>query len=356
MLIIIALILRVYKISEIPDGYSLDEQLISAYAGRVFNNERIDIFIADVRFKVSILFYYLVAQIWKIFTVNLDYVRIFSAVAGTLNVLFVYLFSLELFKNKRIALLSAFFMTFSYYHLIYSRIAWLWIFVPTLASATFYFYLLGERTGKYIFFMISGLILGINLYFYNAAIMVPFIFVFYWIFLILRNSQTRNYILNNKKALFIFILSAVIVYIPLAIYIYKYPNAYFERIRGESFFSGQKLSNILNAGFLSWFFTHAKDTIFMFIYKSSKYGYYNYPLKPLLDYVSGFLYILGFAWVVYNFKSKNHFLLLIIFLISLCPAFFSKHTGCTESDSFCFTCCCIYCYRDRSIIKSSRIL
>jgi 4-amino-4-deoxy-L-arabinose transferase-like glycosyltransferase len=321
LLLIIAAILRLYKISEIPDGYSLDEQLISAYAGPVFQGQRIPIFIADARFQVASLFYYIVGQIWKIFSSSIDSARVLAALIGVLNVLFIYLLAKELFNNKRVAILSAFFMTFSYYHLIYSRIAWLWIFVPTLATATIYFYLLGERTGKYIYFMISGALLGLNLYFYNAAKMVAFVFAFYWLFLLLRSRETRDYLLNNKKSLFVFILSSIIVFIPLVIFIYKYPAAYFERIKEQSILKG----NIFSAGFQNFFFSHAKDTVLMFIAKASKYGYYNYPNKPLLDFISGFLYILGISYTFYNWKKTKNFLLILLFFFSLVPAFFSYH-------------------------------
>ncbi len=327
ILSIVGLALRIYKINAIPDGYSLDEQIISAYAGPVMQNHRIDMFIADVRFQVASLYYYLIGQLWKFITPSIDNARIVSAIIGVINIIFTYLLVFELFKNKRMALLSAFFMTFSYYHLIYSRIAWLWIFVPTLAAITFYFYLLGERTGKFIYYVIAGIFMGINLYFYNAAKMVPFIFVLYWLFLILNNKEQRNFIFNNKRALFLFILSSLIVFIPLAIYIIKYPQFYFDRIRGESIFRGQKLSDILSPAFLNFFFSHAKDTLLMYIYKASPYGYYNYPNKPLLDSISGFLYLLGFGYALYNFKNSRYFLLLLIFLFSLVPAFFSIHAS-----------------------------
>lgn len=320
-----AFALRIWDLKSIPPGFSLDEGLVMPVSSGIRNGQPINIFIEDVVFQVASLYYYLVALLWKIVPPSLVTARGMSAVAGTLNVVFIYYMAREMFGSKRVALLSAFFLAFSYFHIIYSRTAWLWIFVPFMAAAAYYFYFKAEKTGRHIYFMLAGAVLGLNLYFYNAAKMVPASFVVYWAFMLVRSAETRALLLKNIKGIAVMVAAAVVVFVPLGLYVIGHYDTYTVRIRTQSFVANMTLPQILTIRIQNEFFKHAAEAFMMFTYKSSGYGYYNLPFKPLLDVVTGFFFTVGFALSAFRWRERKYFMLLAVFILSMSAAVFAGH-------------------------------
>ena len=316
------LYIRALNISNIPPGASLDEGLALYQANSIMRGELTGPFISNVQFQVASLYYYVLAMLGKIWPLSLELARLVSVVAGVLTIIFTYFLGRELY-NRRTGLLAAALTTVSCVPLIYSRVAWLWIFVPLLAVAAFYFYLLGERKGKPIFFALSGLLLGLGLYYYNAAKMAPLVLAIYWGLLAIK-KDTRPFILKNFRSLLVVVIMAFVVFLPLLQFIIMHPAAYLFRISTESAFTGHN-KDWLTPAFLRQLISHGLDTFLMFTTKASRYGYFNYPFKPLLDPVSSFLALTGLAVIISGIRKKNNMFMLVWLTMAIAPALLAFH-------------------------------
>jgi 4-amino-4-deoxy-L-arabinose transferase-like glycosyltransferase len=172
-------------------------------------------------------YFYLVIPFVKLFGLNEWSVRIPSATLGVLSVLVLYLLVKELFKDDKFALISAFFLSISPWHIHFSRGGW------EVNVATF-FMLLGmwllmkaRRKPKYYIHALIYLVL--SLYTYHAArIITPLLglgfLIFYW-----KDIKT------NLKQFLIALGIAFVILIPLGINMIK-PNA-ISRVAGVGLFA-----------------------------------------------------------------------------------------------------------------------
>lgn len=120
------------------------------------------------------LYFYLVLPLVKLMGLNEWAVRIPGALSGALTVLVIYLLSKELFKNEKIALVSALFLAISPWHLHFSRGGW------EVNTATF-FIALGAlmffraiKNPSFVSFFLFLLPFSMSFYTYHAArIVVP---------------------------------------------------------------------------------------------------------------------------------------------------------------------------------------
>jgi len=177
-ILLLASFLRFYKIDTIPHGLYIDEISIS-YNAYTILTKGVDeygvahplFFKAFGEYKMPVTIY-LTSASMSVFGKNEFAVRFPSAFFGTLTVLLLYCLIQILFKNKRIALLSAFLLAISPWHLQFSRGE----FEATIAL---FFYLLGIffflkfRDHKQFRLLIwSGLSFVITFYTYNAYKMI----------------------------------------------------------------------------------------------------------------------------------------------------------------------------------------
>ena len=123
------------------------------------------------------LYFYLVLPFVKILGLNEWAVRIPGAALGVLTILFVYLLVNEIFGNKKFALISAFLLSISPWHLQFSRGGWevnvaTFFIVPGMF---FFFRARSQRFVEKIFSLaLSSVFLVASLYTYHAArVVVP---------------------------------------------------------------------------------------------------------------------------------------------------------------------------------------
>jgi 4-amino-4-deoxy-L-arabinose transferase-like glycosyltransferase len=322
LIVCAAFYLRAVRIADIPPGASMEEALAIHIVNIINSGAQVPVFLHDVLFQVSSFYYYILAIYTKFFALSITNIRMLSVAGGSLGVIFIYLLGRELY-GRRTGLLASLFMAVSCVHLIYSTVAWLWIFVPLFASAAFYFYLVGERKGKTIYFVMSGLMLGIGLYYYNAAKLAPFVLAAYWIALFIK-KDTRPFIVNNFRSLSAVVIMAVVIFLPVLQYAVAHPDLYFAGIKTQSVFRGHE-QEFFSPNFQLSFSKHILDVFLMFTTKSSKYGYFNYPLKPLLDPLSSFFLLTGLAVILGGIRKKNNIFMLIFLAAAIYPAVMSFH-------------------------------
>ncbi|MEK7580978.1 MAG: glycosyltransferase family 39 protein [Patescibacteria group bacterium] len=183
LIIVAAFTLRFYHLGINPPGLDWDETAHGYNAYSILKTGKDEY---GYKFPLSFrsfddykppLYTYLVVPSVALFGLNDFAVRFPSALLGVLAILFTYLMVFELFKNRKIAYLSAFFLAISPWHLQFSRVAF------ETNSATFWSvlgtwaFLSGLRANGIkttLWMCATALAFGANLYMYhNARVFIP---------------------------------------------------------------------------------------------------------------------------------------------------------------------------------------
>lgn len=214
LVVLLAFILRFYKLGLIPTGLEWDEVAIGYDAYSVLKTGRdqfgnfLPLTFRSLDDYKPPLYEYLTIPAIAIFDLNEFSVRFPSAFFGSLSVLMTFYLVEKLFKdqNKIIALLSAFLLAISPWHLQFSRAAFeVNLSVFLLISAVFFF-LKGLTNPK--FFILASLFFGLGFFSYHSTR-----FVMPLLLLTLVLSHLKNIDFKSKATLislflyFVFILA-----------------------------------------------------------------------------------------------------------------------------------------------------
>ncbi|MBI3638431.1 hypothetical protein HY227_01660 [Candidatus Wolfebacteria bacterium] len=321
-ILIIAAFFRFYNITQLPPGLYPDEAMNGNNAlealsptghFKVFypeNNGREGLFMNIQALSI----YAFGNEPWAL--------RVASSIFGILTVLGVYFLTKELFakipnsqlpitneisneQNKKsfgnwkleiensevIALLSAFFVATSFWHINFSRIGFRAIMAPFFAVWAFYFLLLALNKIRslnpkfYILYSIlGGVFLGLGFHSYIAFRAMPALAIIIWILYWIKNKEgvARKKILLSA---FYFMLSAIIMFAPLGWYFLKNPKNFMGRTTQVSIMSsGAPLKNLS---------LNVLKTAGMFFYKGDNNWRHNLADKPELFWLIEILFLIG---------------------------------------------------------------
>jgi 4-amino-4-deoxy-L-arabinose transferase-like glycosyltransferase len=218
LIILLAFILRFWKLDVYP-ALNADEAAIgyNAYSliqtGLDEHGHSFPIHFQSFNDYKPGLYFYLVLPFVKVLGLTEWAVRIPGALLGVLSVFVLYLLVNELFKNKKLALVSSLFLAISPWHLQFSRGGWevntATFFI--LSGLLFFFKALNEELfrSKIIKLAASSIFFVASLYTYHAArVIVPLlglsILVIYW-----------KKILINFKPYLIFLIIIIVLLLPL---------------------------------------------------------------------------------------------------------------------------------------------
>ncbi len=221
--------------------------------------------------------------------------RLVSALFGILTVLGLYFLAKELF-NEKIALLSSFLLTVSFWHIDFSRIGFRAIMSPFFAVWAIYFLLRALRSKRYVLnSLIGGLFLGLGFYSYIAFRALPALVIIIWLIYWFKEPLSRKKIILSAL---IFTSIAVIVFAPLGIYFVKNPQDFFGRTTQVSIFSSPAPLQYLGMNIIK--------TAGMFDVSGDWNWRHNYAGKSELFWPVGIMFIIGIIFGLYNiFKKKN---------------------------------------------------
>lgn len=154
--------------------------------------------------------------------------------------------TIDALKNRatNIALLAAFLMTVSTWHIVLSRTAFRAILIPLFTSLVFYFLISAyqAKAGKkqLLYAFLTGASFALGFYSYIVfRIMVPILFVLLaWpLFPKIRERQFWRTIINYKLLIISFLVAFAIVIFPLAKYFNQHPGSFIGRAGQVSIFN-----------------------------------------------------------------------------------------------------------------------
>lgn len=217
LILLLAAALRLWGLNHYPVGLNADEAAIgyNAYSlietGLDEHGNAWPIHFKSFGDYKPGFYFYLALPFVKVLGLNVWAVRLPSALLGIFSVLLIYLLVRELFANRKLALISAFFLSISPWHLHFSRGGW-------EANAATFFILLGvylffKGLKKPRFFLFSALACVLSLYTYHSARVVVPLLGLGLVFL----YRQMLFSLKNRRWLIISGIVAVLISIPLLV-------------------------------------------------------------------------------------------------------------------------------------------
>lgn len=377
LILIIGIFFRFYKLSEIPPGLYPDVAMNGNNGIYAIETGDFKVFYPENNGREG-FFINLQAVLMKLFGVNVWSLKAVAAVIGILTILGLYLLTKELFKNyelgiknyelrirnhenqkkhnssfilpnsEHIALLSAFFMAVSFWHVNFSRIGFRAIMIPFVMVFSFYFLYRGLRNHRMTDFIIAGAFFGLGFHTYISfriaplILLIPIIFglIDYW----RKNHTDLKHLLkiglinffkkiiaaDCTKHWILFFSATLLIALPLILYFINNPADFIGRAGQVSIFNSETpIKNLISS---------TLKTLGQFNFTGDYNWRHNYSGSPQLFWPIGILFLIGFIvslkqifvrqladknkdyWI-----STNHYWLLIAWFFSmLIPSFLSS--------------------------------
>jgi len=320
-IIAVASFLRLWQLNAIPPGLYPDVAINGNDALDVINTHTPKVFFPENNGREG-LFINLIALSFIIFGPSIWAIKIVAAIIGILTVPGLYLLSKEIFRHTRfsekqaetVSLLSAFFLTTSFWHIHFSRIGFRAICIPLILVFSFYFLFKAFRTRRILPAVIGGGIFGLGFYTYTSfrfAVLLLLIVLIYWLVQCLKSRETKTYLKLGSA----FLIAVFVIAIPIGIYFLQHPSDFIGRAEGVSIFTKNNPVMAFGISVL----TH----LAMFNFKGDYNWRHNYSGQPMLPFLLGITFVLGLIYSAINlFKKKDTILHLFVFsgfLIMLLP-------------------------------------
>ena len=226
-ILVFAAFLRFFELTTVPHGIQVDEAMNGANILEIHETGRFRIFYPENNGREG-LFINLQALASSLLGDEPWALRAVSAAFGVATVWTTYLLATELF-SPWIGLAAAFFTAASYWHLMLSRLGTRAVSAPFFLTLTLYLLLLGFRRlrrseSATAIMLLAGVIGGLGFHTYTAYRVSPalygLILTYYFI-----EARRRGWLSRFGKACGLFVGTALVVVVPLALYFIHHPAA-----------------------------------------------------------------------------------------------------------------------------------
>jgi 4-amino-4-deoxy-L-arabinose transferase-like glycosyltransferase len=319
LILTVGFYLRIYKLNSSPAGFFCDEASVGYNSYTILTKgvdeygERFPLFFrAFGEYKNPIQIYSTIPLI-KFFGLNEFSIRLTSVIYGTLSILGIYLLVRELFKrqknNNLIALLSAFLLTISPWHIHLSRVA-LEGLNPFLFFTTIglFLFLKSQMKPRFLPFVAIAFIFALYSYF-PARIFIP-------LFGLGVSFFHLKFFIKNKKVTILSFCILIILLLPLMFHMFSKQG--FARWDQVNIFSQPPQNQTITAHILQNYLGHfSSDFLFLkgdidmpgrFITRHSVRGLGELYLFQLPLIFLGFIYLI-------KWKQKKPLLIILLWLI-----------------------------------------
>lgn len=206
----IASVLRLYRLSDFPVGFHIDEASLgyNAYSllltGKDDNGNRLPLYIDIFGDNRPSGYHYLAIIPVKFFGLSEFSTRLPGAFFGIISIFAIYLLSNAVFKNRIVALLSAFLLAISPWHVVLSRASAETIVSLFFILLGFALILISRERKSFNFLLLGSLSLMASFFFYHTPrVFVPLLLVSFAI--------VSSGLYTNKKYFKKFLLSVFLV-------------------------------------------------------------------------------------------------------------------------------------------------
>jgi hypothetical protein len=277
--------LRFWKLDVLPPGIQYDEAYNGIDALRAIETGEYRLFYPENTGREG-LHINVTAMFIRLFGVSSLSLRLANALWGSLTLIGFYFLLRELKLSRLSVLLGTFMLSFSFWHLDFSRTAYRAIMVPFCIVWASYFLLRGLSKKSYWPFILAGLFLGLGFYSYIAFRVAPLIFlIFGGAYILFEKDGFRK----NWKLVSIFIFASILCALPIFFYFYAHWDEFLFRSKAVSVFHPGKLTPVQALMKSLWVHLQA---FFVSGDNNPRHNYNNQPLIPagwVAFFVLGFI-------------------------------------------------------------------
>ena len=291
--------LRLYNLDDLPAGLWFDEA-DNLFQARDYARDPGQIPVYAPSTNLPTMFLMPIAAVVKLAGVAITTPRLVAAAFGLFGVVATYLFVRHALGISA-ALIAAFIVAVMRWDLNWSRIGMHGITGVLFAALTGWLTLRAIRTGRASDYAFAGASLGLGMWFYAPLRMFPLV-VGFILLLHLLTARPNIRIFAAKVATMA--LVALFVAAPVIQFAMGNPEQFFERTETTSLFNltpREEWAGQLRSSLVS----HA----FMFNVEGDPNPRHNLPNAPMLDRVTGALFVLGFFFALTRWRSVALFTL-----------------------------------------------
>lgn len=316
---LLAAFFRLYRLGSLPPGDGYDPAYYGVDALQLLRGEPLPLMLQPNR---EPLFSYLVAASFLVVGASTLGIHLASAMVGLATVPAVYAAGEALFARlpdeesalrRWGGLLAALMMAVSYWHLNWSRYGVRAILVPPFAALTFTFLWRGFHRDDRGSFVLCGVALGLSMYTYQAARLLPILVAFAFAAVAWRRGTITR---RDWSDALIVALMALLVFAPLGIYFVRHPGSFTLRVKHA--FVAQEEQDA--PGKLEAILDQTTEALLSFNIDGDHTPYSTIPGRPSLNLFFSALFFLGIVVSVARVRRPAYAFLLASLVVMIVPA------------------------------------
>jgi len=302
LILLVAGVLRIYRLPELPLGLHYDEAANGILASRIALGEDRPVFIGAYTGKEAFFFYW--AALWiKLLGATALALRLSAALAGIATVAAAVCMARELFgehlESRGIALLTGAFLATSFWHLVLSRYGFRAVTQPLMQALTVAALWHGLRLPpdqrplaqrRTAWIVLAGVLCGLTGYTYLAGRAFPLPLGAGLLALVVADREHRPARIRQAA---LFALVAVLVVAPEVVYWITHPGTFLNRTQQVAAESWQE----------AW--SGIRACLGMFFLKGDPYIRFNLPLRPIFGPVGAVLFVMGLLFAAWELVHRQ---------------------------------------------------
>jgi 4-amino-4-deoxy-L-arabinose transferase-like glycosyltransferase len=320
VLLLVALLVRVVDLEHIPANLGGDEGT-QGLASLELVEAPLDNPFSTGWYSVPTLSFFAYGLTMQLFGATITGLRMLSVLIGVATVLSTFLLGRELWGRK-IGWSAAVVLACSHYHLHFSRLGSNQIGDGLFVTLALWLFVRGVRLRRSIHFALTGVVVGLGWYAYFGARLVGIIVVIYFVWLFLTEYRIQSLTMFGARyghLMLILLLAALVTTAPLLLHYAAYPDQLTARPGQVGILSADwwaREREYTGSSAIVIFLRQVWRSVSAFHYTLDPTYWYR-PSIPLLDPLSGVLFLFGLVWAFVRWRELGSGLLLIWFWLAL---------------------------------------
>lgn len=306
-IVLLAIFLRLYRLDTIPPGIFIDETNAALDALNIYEG-RPDSPFGTGWFETPSMYAYYLLGLFRVIGINWEALKAASLLPAILTVLALYPLGRTLFGVPA-ALAATFLLAVSRWHLTMSRWGWNEVAPPLFQILGTYFLVRAAKSRRWLDFGLAGLLFGLGMYTYLASRLVVVTVALYILYRVLVD---RGFLRRSWPGLLLMALLYVMTFAPLAATYVRDPFTFLNRSQQVSI-----LNDVRQAGSYQPLIENLRRHLEMFTVQGDLNPRHNLPGAPMLDPVTGALFLIGLGYAVWRWRDHRRGLLLIWISVTL---------------------------------------
>ena len=312
-LTIVAGLVRTYHLAALPGGLHGDEALTGLDALRILEDGWIGPYTGSALGQPTGPLYF-TALVFELLGPNSFTLHLSMALLGVATIPAAY-FLFRIGFGRWVALFGTIGLTFSYWHVFFSRTGFMVVSMPLMTTLAAAAILLALRSSTRWSWFAAGIVLGLGVYSYNGYFaFLGIVAVFLASMLILGRDNLRTYAAGVALLAIGFVVSAL----PLLRVMYSEPDFYFQHHRAVSVLREPKLQEARTVGEkVGYFAGRAWDAAILPLRHPETDGSDGLGGRGAVDPITGLLAYVGLAIAVARWRSPPHLIIATAFVLGL---------------------------------------